>query len=440
MKIGRIICAVLLVLLCCYGWFTQLSSISSSRGQYVEELEAARSLEERGLYQRAIQSYEAALAIQEGIDVRQELLEVYALAYADGAVTRNAYKKMLESSCDLYPKNADLWTELVEYLRSINNYRDAYKALNRAERAGANSEKLNALSLEICYAYTESGQLFTEFRSAPNGYTAIYNGSLWGMIAPDGDRNYDCDYLYISPCSDSGAALFCTEESQRLVDADGVIQAILTEELTETRAYGDSILPVFREGQWHYLNCENNQYLLDSYDDASSFQGGSAAVRQGASWSLIDVTGARKSDQTFTNIRLYDNGNYSWKDRFVASEGASWGLYQTNGKLLSSDISAQDMDIYMGDYVAFQDDSGLWGFIDQKGKPVIEPEYKQARSFSGGLAAVFDGTGWGFINKKNRIVIDCQFRDVGYFTDKGVCPVSTLDEQFYMITLRFPGG
>lgn len=440
MKIGRVICTVLLVLLCGLGWFAQLTSVSSSKGRYTEELEAARSLSARGLYQRAIQSYEAALAVQEEIEVRQELLGVYALAYEDGTVTRSAYKRALESSCDLYPKNAGLWTRLVEHLRGVNNYRDAYKALGRAERAGASSEELSALSVEVCYAYTESGQIFTKFCSAPNGYTAIYNGHLWGVIAPDGDRDYDCDYLYISPYSDSGAALFCTEDSKRLIDADGVVQAILSEELAETRAYGSGLLPVLQGGQWRYFDCENDQYLAAGYDDASSFQEGVAAVKQGASWSLIDVTGSQTLDQTFTAFKLYENGDYSWKDRFVASEGTSWGLHQTNGRLLSSDISAQNMDIYMGDYVAFQDASGRWGFMDQKGKLAIEPHYQQARSFSCGLAAVFDGERWGFINRDDKLVIENQFLDVGYFTSKGVCPVSRMDEQFYMITLRFPGG
>lgn len=440
MKIGRIICAVVLVLLCCCGWFTQLSSISGFKRQYTEELQAARSLEERGLHQRAIQSYEAVLAVREDIGVRQEMLEVYAIAYEDGTVTRSAYKKALESACELYPKDADLWTKLVEHLFNVNNYRDAYKALGRAERAGASSEKLSALRLKICYDYTESGRLFTKFLSTPNGYTTVYDGNLWGVLAPDGDREYDCDYLYISPYSDSRTALFCTEDSQYLIDANKVIQAILTEDLTEARAYGDNMIPVFQNGQWNYLNCEDNQYLANGYDDASSFQEGVAAVKQGSTWSLIDVTGNQTLDRTFTNIKLYDNGDYSWNNRFVASEGAAWGLYQTDGKLLSSDISALNMDVYMGDYVAFQDTSGLWGFIDQKGKLTIEPHYKQARSFSGGLAAVFDGKYWGFINQEDELVIENQFLDVGYFTSKGVCLVSILDEQFYMITLRFPGG
>ena len=71
---------------------------------------------------------------------------------------------------------------------------------------------------------------------------------------------------------------------------------------------------------------------------------------------------------------------------------------------------------------------------------MIEPQFQEARSFSGGLAAVYDGKQWGFINEKGTLAIDYQFQDAGYFSAKGACPVSTVDGEYHMIILRFPGG
>ena len=76
MKIGRIIFTICMALLCGFGWFSQLTARSDLQEQYETSLEAARDFEKRGLYQRAIQSYEEVLALREEREVREELLDV----------------------------------------------------------------------------------------------------------------------------------------------------------------------------------------------------------------------------------------------------------------------------------------------------------------------------------------------------------------------------
>lgn len=439
MKVARIILAAGMVLLCGFGWVSQLSGQSAASARYAEELEAARALNERGLYQRSLQSYAAALAIQEDSGARQEMLSVYAKAYSDGLVKSNAYRSALEDSCAQEPKNADYWTGLLELLRSTGNYREARKTVDRAARAGAKSETLSALSTEICYSYTTSGQFFTQYCSAPNGYTSICIEDRWGAVAPDGDREYDCSYPYIGPYSVEGTALFRTDSGSQLLDSGHIIQAIPEENFTEVRAYSEGLLPVCQDGQWRYLDCERDAYLPGSYSSASAYRDGLAAVCQDAGWTLVDTAGNPAGEQVFSDVKLYGNGDYCWNGFFVASTGNGWGLYQADGTA-ANEFLARDMDLYLGSLLAFQDDAGLWGYVDRKGKTVIEPRYMQAKSFSGGLAAVFDGEAWGFIDRTGALVIPCQFKDTGYFTSQGACPVSTVEGGYSMIILRFPEG
>lgn len=439
MKVKRIILALVLTALCGFGWFVQLNARADEKKQFLEEITAGRDYATRELYQRAVQRYEAALSIWEDCDTRLEMLGVYAQAYTDGVITRNAYKNALEKACGLYPECAECWEALVSLLRDTNNFREAYKVLERANRAGTSSETLAAADLEIRYSFTERGQYFTQYRDAANGYVTICNSDKWGVLAPDGDVEYHCDYLYISPYSDDNAAVFRTADSIRLLDAKQVVQAILTEEITEARAYGNGLLPVFLDEKWRYLDCESGAYRSEQYDDASSFQGGTAAVRQGESWKLVDNAGSLVTERVFTDLNLYGNGSYCFDGRFTASSEGSWGLYRSDGTP-EFELSAHDMDLYLGGWIAFQDSSGLWGFTDSKGEIMIEPRYQQAKSFSGGLAAVSNGEKWGFINEKGEIAIDFQFQSAGYFTNGGACPVSTVDGQFHMITLRFPRG
>ena len=67
--------------------------------------------------------------------------------------------------------------------------------------------------------------------------------------------------------------------------------------------------------------------------------------------------------------------------------------------------------------------SGKRGYMDKKGKIVIEPKFSEARGFSEGLAAFcigckknpqgeyhrLEGGKWGYINKTGEIVVDPEY-------------------------------
>jgi hypothetical protein len=67
-----------------------------------------------------------------------------------------------------------------------------------------------------------------------------------------------------------------------------------------------------------------------------------------------------------------------------------------------------------------------WGFIDHTGKVVIPPTFAQAQDFSDGLAAVLDGDKWGFIDKTGAWKIPAKYMSAGNFAD-GVVPVYSFE-------------
>lgn len=58
-----------------------------------------------------------------------------------------------------------------------------------------------------------------------------------------------------------------------------------------------------------------------------------------------------------------------------------------------------------------------YGFIDKKGRIIINIEYENARDFSEGLAAVEKDGKWGFIDKTGRTVIDFEYDFVKSFSN-----------------------
>ncbi len=57
-----------------------------------------------------------------------------------------------------------------------------------------------------------------------------------------------------------------------------------------------------------------------------------------------------------------------------------------------------------------------WGYVNHKGKYVIKPQFEGAGDFSEGLASVKRGSLWGYIDKKGRLAIDYGFQSAGKFS------------------------
>jgi hypothetical protein len=67
--------------------------------------------------------------------------------------------------------------------------------------------------------------------------------------------------------------------------------------------------------------------------------------------------------------------------------------------------------------------NGKYGYIDSKGKIVIQPQFDEADEFSEGLAPIRIGDKWGYIDPTGRIVIKPQYGRVGEFSE-GLAGVS----------------
>lgn len=60
--------------------------------------------------------------------------------------------------------------------------------------------------------------------------------------------------------------------------------------------------------------------------------------------------------------------------------------------------------------------SARFGYIDEKGKVVIEPQFDDAHLFNEGLVAIKIDGEWGFIDKDGHYVINPQFKFTFDFT------------------------
>jgi len=435
MKITNRITAIMLVLLCALGWFVQIESTKKKHDTLVQNLEDARNLRDKHLYQMAVTSYKAALSCKENDSVRSEMLECMLQSVEDGTTTQKDYIKELKESCTIDPQNVTYWELLIGAYVDENNYAEAHNELRKAEHAEITSQKLDELRIYVNYSNYIGSTVYEEYIASPYGFTAVKRSVGWGSLLANGEEGKDCIYSYVSPFNREGTAIYVLGET-RLIDTKGVVRAILPMQIEEARAFSDGCLPVKIDGRWALYHCDTGE-IGNSYESVSAVVDGMVAIRQNGEWSLVNIQTGGTEAMPLEDIKLLPNGEYCYGGVMVAKRNGAYGLYSNKGELIA-ETDAVDMEPCWGDWIAWKSKDGKWGFVDQKGEVTIAPQYDEARSFSGGLAAVKIGDLWGFIDKEGIVVIRCEFKDAGYFTEKGVCMVSFYQGSYQLLIRRYP--
>lgn len=130
-------------------------------------------------------------------------------------------------------------------------------------------------------------------------------------------------------------------------------------------------------------------------------------VRFNGKYGYCDRGGTTVIPPQFDSASLFSEGLAS-----VRVNGKD-GYVDTNGKLVIP-LSFDSASIFMNGRAAVKKGS-KWGYIDQKGKPVTDFDYLSTFAFTEGLAAVVvekgNGAQAGFIDDRGKFVIKPQFDD-----------------------------
>jgi hypothetical protein len=108
-----------------------------------------------------------------------------------------------------------------------------------------------------------------------------------------------------------------------------------------------------------------------------------------------------------------------------------WGYINNEGKIVLEPDFQNAAPFYDG--LAAVRESWGWKYINSKGDITIEGNFNEIRRFSGGKAAVrFDGR-WGYINKSGHFVINPKYRSASSFSDGRAFVRSINYSDFYYI-------
>lgn len=257
----------------------------------------------------------------------------------------------------------------------------------------------------IAATYMDAGD-FSE------GVAAVNRDGSWGYIGPDGNERLPFQYEYAGAFQD-GLAVVRQNGEVFFIDSSGEPQSPIFQ---DARAFSGGYAAVSKNGKWGYVSTDFAQAVDFQYDGAEDFQNGLAVVRQGTRQFYVNGSGERLSPEVDQLWPLQDGMG-------TAKVGDLYGF--VDGKSQDFVIEPQYIDCYSfsGGYAPVSKNAGIWYYIDHENNPQFNATvYEHAYSFSQGYARVQVEGGFAIINTAGETISPDVWEDAGVYAE-GMIPV-----------------
>jgi len=205
-----------------------------------------------------------------------------------------------------------------------------------------------------------------------NGLAIVQVNNLTGIINSDGYFIVKPKYDTISPFSE-GRATVIDGEGFKVIDESG----------KEISPKGYSFIGDYQGGRvvvantneqgeylYGYLNRRGKEVIPLSYESASDFQDGKALVKiKGGIYALIDLTGKVLKSYPYPFVDDYGEGALAFRE---INDG-KWGYMDESGKVIIDPQFTGTQHFVEGK--AIVQTSDLYGLIDREGQFIIKPHY-----------------------------------------------------------------
>lgn len=201
------------------------------------------------------------------------------------------------------------------------------------------------------------------------------------------------------------------------------------------QSFAQDTLAMYREGsQWGFINLKGEVVLEAKFGICKGFNSGLAKIGKDK---FVRVNGDIFYVRNYIKRNLLDVREF--RDGFLGVKVSKyWGYINTEGEIVIKPKYKYITDFVDG-YAAAQTKEGFF-IIDKKGveKRVginREKKISYIKKFSGGMAPVEYRGRWGFVNQKGEIVVEPDYLAVGYFKG-GLAWAKTKDEKIGFINKK----
>ncbi len=268
-----------------------------------------------------------------------------------------------------------------------------------------------------------------KFNFASNFYCGAADIEIdeqYAYIAPDGrfltqlmpyeqETGYESDWW----------SYFYDEEKELYGFSNDADEIVLEAQFYDVWDFWEGVAPATLDGEnWGFIN-ESGKWVIEAkYEYADPFSYSLAAVKVDGSYGYINKSG----DFVITPQFEYA-GSFQYGLALVTIDGKD-GYINTNGTLVTDLYTSEEKNPHESDdwYFNYDEDAGLYGFLNYDDEYVIEPSFEDVWDFNNGLApATLDGENWGFINEAGEWVIEPVFDYAYSFDDNGLASVTYND-------------
>lgn len=402
------------------AWYVTISSWLGNAGKYQDYLEEAKRLEGKGLYIDAISIYEEAKALKpDNLELEEHIADAY---FAMG--NYSAYKQQLSAIIDTYgPVEADV-KKAYEFYQTYSS-----------------QDSLIDYLVELYAKYPDSALVKEYYNSIKGVYSEMYlsldsigtfigksatftlNGKK-GLINVEGETAVEAVYdeiLYNG--RDADRVTVKDGEDYYFINGSGYKTAEPEGDYDYIGYYSSDRILAGRDGKFGYLDGSLKEKIGFEYDAASAFYNGTAAVKKGDKWALINEKGEALTEYLYEDVALNSREYCSVNDVVWVKQNGSWLLINGKGETVSTE-TYEDVKAFEGGGPCAVCRGGKWGYADAAGSLVIDCTYQDAKSFSGEFAPVKSKGLWGYIDRENYLMVPYVFGEAGQMTSGGVAPVS----------------
>lgn len=398
------------------GIYSVFANAATENSDYHAYLKKARKDAKLEVIEEAVQYYGKALELNDSIELRMEVGELYA----DQGWTSEAIQ-WGESIISKYPKESAGYEFLLKEYIEDEEYKDCFVLRDQAKARKAESKKFDELMSKIDYVYEYGFDAYDEVSVYSNGWCAVKTEDLWGYANEKGETKITAEFAWAGPFSADEVAPVKSEKGEFYYISDTGNKKIALQNIKKCTDIGlssNGILVAADNEKYGYYD-PNFKKIVGNYEYASAINGDIAAVKEGSKWKLIDAKGKVRGEDSYESVILDDKGIAFRNDRAFVEKADGYYLVDDKGKKIGKQ-KYEDARLFLeaDGYAAVKVD-GKWGFVDKTGKMVIEPQFADAHSFANGYAAIKKNGKWGFIDENGEIVIRAQFEDARDFNDKG---------------------
>lgn len=422
MKHYRFLVPIILIVLFAASVYMLGSAKAEEENTYNRYLSSARKNREMGILVDAEADYLKAADLRSSAALYREIGDFY-----EQAGEKRKLQDWGEEFVEEYPLEPAGYEILIRLGRQTEDYIACFEWYDVAVKRQIQSDAITQIMQEIEWLYYVRGD-FEDVGSFSGGRCPVLQEGYWSYVDNGGSLAVKNTYRKAGAYSENIAPVVTTEGEAYYIDAKGNKKFVTLgiDNVTELGEMVGEIYPLKQGDVWGYYN-KNYEHLFGAYEEASALANGVAAVKTNGKWQLVDGTGNPLNGNTYDNVLLDGRTFACLNGRIFVEKNGLYHMLDAAGNEVTA-AEYQGADVFRSATYAAVKISGRWGFIDQDGTVVIEPQYEEARSFANGLAAVKQKGKWGFIDQNGKMVLQPEFEDARDFNSSGCAFVRRNDE------------